>query len=260
MNTATTAPVSPRHAPTVGRGVALYLGYLAIVFTTWTVNGADYRHIGDTVDSTRRWYALPTLFGSAFLVVALTVLGWWRLVLFDRNTCGPRWAWILPLTMAAIILNAFLALSPARLSPELLLWSTLGAVGVGFGEEMITRGSLVVGLRSRFTEGQVWLLGTLAFSALHLPNVLFGLPLVAMPIQLALTFIIGGGFFAMRRLSGTLLLPMGLHGLWDSALFLGTASGATPSLLQVAAYPVAIACTIAVVAPQWRMRLDAPAR
>jgi membrane protease YdiL (CAAX protease family) len=85
-----------------------------------------------------------------------------------------------------------------------LLWLSLGAVGVGFGEEMITRGSLIVGLRSRFGEGQVWLISTLLFSALHVPNVIFGLPMLAMPIQVLLTFIVGTGFYVRRRMSGTL--------------------------------------------------------
>jgi hypothetical protein len=57
-----------------------------------------------------------------------------------------------------IILNNFLNVPSDKISAELLLWSSLGAVGVGFGEEMITRGSMIVGLRSRFGESKVWLI------------------------------------------------------------------------------------------------------
>lgn len=235
-------PTSPLRA-----GFLLYLGYLALFVTTWTVNGVDYLRIGESAESTRLWYALPTLFGCAFLVVALTALGWWRRVLFDDTRSGPRWAWILPLAIAGVIAVNFAGLDASRLSPEVLLWSTLGAIGVGFGEEMITRGSLLVGLRSRYPEIRVWLISTLMFSALHLPNVLFGLPLEAMPVQLVLTFVFGSGLYAIRRLSGTLILPMVLHGLWDSSVFLSTSSGVAPTVAQWGIYPLAIVCAVAVL-------------
>jgi membrane protease YdiL (CAAX protease family) len=228
-------------------GILLYVGYLAIFFATWTINGVDYNRIGESAESTKLWYAFPTLFGCAFLVVAISVLGWWRMVLFDKSKSGPPWIWILPATMSAIILNNFLCVHSDQLSAELLLWSSLGAVGVGFGEEMITRGSLVVGLRSRFGESRVWLISTLLFSALHVPNVIFGLSMWAMPVQVLLTFIMGSGLYVIRRMSGTLVLPMFLHGLWDSSVFLNIATGTQPSIAQFAVYPLAIVCTMVVV-------------
>ncbi len=225
----------------------MYLGYLAIFFATWIINGVDYNRIDENALTTKLWYAFPTLFGSAFLVVAITVLGWWRMVLFDQTKSGPQWVWILPIAMAGVIVMNFLGVVPKQPTFELLGWSMLGAVGVGFGEEMITRGSLIVGLRSRVREGKVWLISSLLFSALHLPNVLFGFPLWAMPVQVLLTFIMGSGFYAIRRMSGTLILSMILHGLWDSALFLNVAVGAEPSPIQYSVYPIAIICVIAVL-------------
>jgi membrane protease YdiL (CAAX protease family) len=103
---------------------------------------------------------------------------------------------------------------------------------------------MIVGLRSKFGEPTVWLLSTLSFSALHVPNVIFGLPMSAMPIQVLLTFIFGSGLYAVRRVSGTLILPMILRGLWDSALFLNVATGVNPSNIQYVVYPVAAACVI----------------
>ena len=247
MSSTRTTTGRPTHQPSLGAGLFLYLGYLAIFFTTWAINGVDYQRIGESAETTRLWYALPTLFGCAFLVVAISWLGWWRSALFEPTKSGPVWVWVLPVVVAGIILGNFLRLQPDKLSSSLLLWSTLGAVGVGFGEEMITRGSMIVGLRSRFPESRVWLISTLLFSALHLPNVLFGLPLWQMPFQILLTFIFGSGMYAVRRTSGTLLVPMILHGLWDSALFLGVATGAEPSAAQFAVYPLAIVCVMAVL-------------
>jgi membrane protease YdiL (CAAX protease family) len=246
-NSTTTEPNAPGRQPSVMTGIFLYLGYLAIFFATWTINGVDYNRIGQNADTTRLWYAFPTLFGCAFLVVALSWLGWWRVVLFDRETAGPAWVWVLPVVVAAIIVGNFIGAASGTVPPGLLLWSTLGAVGVGFGEEMITRGSLLVGLRSRFSEPKAWLISTLLFSALHVPNVVFGLPLFAMPVQVVLTFIMGSGFYLMRRMSGTLLLPMVLHGLWDSSIFLNVAMERPTSAVQYAVYPLAIICLVAVL-------------
>ena len=44
-----------------------------------------------------------------------------------------------------------------------------------------------------------------------------------------------------------MILPMALHGLWDSSLFLSVSMGVTPSAAQFAVYPLAIACAIAVL-------------
>ena len=202
MNAINTEQSLPRYKPTVWLGILLYLGYLALFFTTWTIDGIDYNRIGENAETTKLWYALPTLLGCAFLVLAISFLGWWRLVLFDKSKSGPGWLWVLPVVTTGIILNNFFNVQLDKVSAELLLWSSLGAVGVGFGEEMITRGSMIVGLRSRFGEGKVWLISTLLFSALHVPNVIFGLPLSSMPIQVLLTFIMGSGFYIIRRISG----------------------------------------------------------
>jgi membrane protease YdiL (CAAX protease family) len=247
MNSTETKNNPTRREPSVWTGVVLYLGYLVVFFGTWIVNRVDYNRIGENAETTKLWYALPTLFGCAFLVIAISILGWWRKVLFDQSRAGPTWLWILPIAMAAVVLKNFSSIPSDKLSAELLLWSSLGAVGVGFGEEMITRGSLIVGLRSRFSEGHVWLISSLLFSALHIPNVLFGLPLWAMPIQVLLTFIMGSGLYVIRRMSGTLILPMILHGLWDSSLFLNIATGGVTTDLQFAVYPLAIACVIAML-------------
>ena len=101
-----------------------------------------------------------------------------------------------------------------------------------------------------FGEGKVWLLSLLLFAALHVPNVLFGVPLWAMPIQVPVTFIMGSGLYAMRRVSSTLVLPMVLHGLWDSSLFRNVAVGGE-SDAQFAVYPLAMICTAAVLLRNW---------
>ena len=129
----------------------------------------------------------------------------------------------------------------------LIIWSILGAIGVGFGEEMINRGTLLVGLRTKYTEGKVWFFSTLAFASLHLPNALFGADLLPTIAQFFFAFIVGSLLYSIRRISGTLLLAMFLHGLWDSSIFLPGALDIKPVVVQGIIYPVAIICAIAVL-------------
>ena len=256
MNDSTAvAPPAYRVTPRVWIGFAVYAGYLAIFYTTWVLNHVDYLRIGVSTESAKLHYALPTLFGCAFLVAAVTALGWWRPALFERERSGPRWAWLGPVAMLGMAIASCSTIRAEGASAALVAWSVLGGLGVGLGEEMITRGTLVVALRSRCTEGRVWLIGTLAFSALHMPNVLFGLPFAGMLVQLVLTFIMGSLLYAARRLSGTLLLPIFLHGLWDSAVFLPRATGADAFLPAHLLYPIAILCAIPVIRRSWRSRI-----
>jgi membrane protease YdiL (CAAX protease family) len=143
-------------------------------------------------------YAYPTLFGCAFLVVAITAMGWWHLTLFDKQRSGPRWAWVGPIAMLLVALASCTTINSDDVTGSLVMWSVLGGIGVGFGEEMITRGAVLTGFRSEFSEGKVWLNSTLAFSALHLPNVLFGLDPGGVVPQLVLTFVVGSMFYAVR--------------------------------------------------------------
>ena len=245
-----------RVRPSVGAGFVVYFGYLAIFFTTWAVNDVDYEHIGDTVESAKLHYALPTLFGCAFVVIAVTVMGWWRPALFDDEGSGPRWAWIAPITMLLLSLSSFAFLGDDNRTASLVVWCVLGAIGVGFGEEMITRGTLLVGLRSRFPEEKVWLYSTLAFSALHVPNIFFGLTVFpGLPFQMLNTFVFGSALWATRRLSRTLLLPMFIHGLWDSSIFLPRATGSDGNPLQLLFIPIGIIAVIAVVRRNKGLRL-----
>lgn len=236
-----------RARPSVGAALGVYVGYLAIFFAVWIINDVDYMTIGATVESAKLHYAMPTMLGSLFIAAVLTVTGWWRVVLFDADRSGPRWAWFGPVAMFVLAVLGFATLHAENLTGGMVLWATLGGIGVGFGEEMITRGVLLTALRSRVSERQAWLYSTLAFSALHIPNAFFGVPIAAVPFQVAMTFIVGSLLWATRRLSGTLLLPIFLHGFWDSSVFVPRSTGSAGNLWATLIYPIAIVCVIGVL-------------
>lgn len=238
---------SQRQSLTSSKGWAIYLLYLVIFFATWTMTNADYPKIGKTVESLQLHYALPTLLASAAVIIALSYYGWWKITLFDTKKSGPKWTWLGPIVMLLLIVAGMFHINIQNLTVDLVLWGMLGSIGVGFGEEMITRGALLVGLRTKYTETKVWLMTTIAFATLHLPNIFFGLAPPATMMQFLLTFIVGSLLYSARRLSGTLIIPMVLHGLWDCSVFLQSATGSPPLAVQLIIYPVAIICAVAVI-------------
>jgi membrane protease YdiL (CAAX protease family) len=228
---------------------------MAIFSSIWILTKVEYLNIGKNAETAKLWYATPTLSASVFLVFIISLWGWWRIVLFDTIKSGPKWVWILPVAMLFIIINRLVMLKTENISQDLWLWTFLGGAGVGFGEEMITRGSLLVALRTKFAEGKVWLFSTLLFSALHIPNAFFGVPFTSMLFQLVLTFIMGSLLYVTRRLSGNLIVPMVLHGLWDTSLFLNQASESEKSPLEMFIFPLAMVCVIPFVYKNWNARI-----
>lgn len=114
-----------------------------------------------------------------------------------------------------------------------MVWLILvGSVLVGFCEELATRGILVTGFRAAWTEPRVWLVSTLLFALMHLPNWVFGAGPAA-AAQVVLAFLSGSMLYLTRRLTGSLVPAMLLHGLWDFSTFIGHSVAITTFLTMV---------------------------
>jgi membrane protease YdiL (CAAX protease family) len=66
----------------------------------------------------------------------------------------------------------------------------------------------------------VWFFSTLLFGLMHLPNWVFGAGPAA-TAQVAFTFGAGTILYLTRRLTGSLIFAMALHGIWDFSSFWG---------------------------------------
>ena len=99
---------------------------------------------------------------------------------------------------------------------RLLPWLLVGTLLVGFAEEMVTRGVLVVGFRQAgWNELAVWLGSSILFGLLHAINVLFGQSAKMTVTQIVLAFVAGTALFVTLVSTGSLLVGMVLHALWD---------------------------------------------
>ena len=77
------------------------------------------------------------------------------------------------------------------------------------------------------------MLSTLLFGLMHLPNWHFGAGPGA-TAQVGPAFMGGSMLYLTRRVSGTLVLAMLVHGFWDFASFIGTGGGAVAPLVRSA--------------------------
>lgn len=236
-------------------GVFCLFAYLAAFYGVWILNDIDYAHIGDSADTLLKWYVVPLVAGGVVLVIAATVLGWWRPALVEPATERlPRWALVPGGLMVVIAVVALLTKDYSDTTGQMAIWLVLGSLGVGFGEEMANRGLLLTGLRGGITEPWVWFWTCLCFGLMHLPNWAFGAGPAAV-LQVGLAFVAGTTLYLVRRAAGLLVWAMLLHGLWDFSAFIGHGGGwSGPAGLAVGA--VALAMTFVLLRRERGVRRD----
>lgn len=215
-----------RLAPKPLTGILVFLGYLVVFYGVWIINGIEYTRISESSDTILQWIVAPLAAGAVYLVIAVSALGWWRPSLFEVEKAGPRWLLVGPIVMLLLAIVGLATSNKSAVTMSMFWLALLGSLLVGFCEELATRGALLVGLRGKLTEPWVWFLSTLLFGLMHLPNWVFGAgPGAAFQVVLAF----GGGtiLYLTRRLTGSLIFAMLLHGIWDFSGFLGKPANLT---------------------------------
>lgn len=215
-----------RARPSAALALLIYAGYLAVVFTVWVVVDVDYDTVSDTVENVRSGIVLAIGLGAAYLAVVTTALGWWRPALREPHRAGSRWMFAVPVLLAV---GALANLATTRWGDITDVGSyvatlALGTAFVGFSEEMLTRGLVIVGLRGTLHERWVWVVSGLLFGLLHVPNAAFGQGGAETAQQVVFAFLVGTAYYLTRRITGALIVTMVLHFLWDFALFVHEAS------------------------------------
>lgn len=233
-----------RVKPSALAGLAIWLVYVVIVVVMQKTSGIPYTEFGDS--TANMWRAIiPSLVVGSLVVGLLGIwMGWWGVALRDKHKAKVGWALIAPVIYLLVAVVTTATSDWGNLSAGYLLVAVLLGVFVGFAEEFVCRGMLLVGLRANMQEVAVWALTCVLFGLMHGVNIFLGQAVGPTLQQIVLATIQGSGFYILRRYFGSLVWAMVLHGFWDFSIFVHEASGAGASLVNVlvwVAAPFAIA-------------------
>ncbi|GAA1798199.1 CPBP family intramembrane glutamic endopeptidase [Leucobacter iarius] len=206
-----------RVRPKVWIGLAIWVGYVIVVFVVGKLSGVPYTELGRDGGTLFLGAGLMLIVGAILLAITASLLGWWRPALFERER-SARWPIFVPAIMVVALLINLVSVDWGSYDLGFFAASIVLML-VGFTEEMATRGLLIVGLRSRLPEGWVWFLSSAAFGLMHLTNAFGGQSIGLTLNQVGMAFLGGTVFYILRRTTGTLIWAMILHGLWDFSTF-----------------------------------------
>lgn len=215
-------------------GVVVFLAYAAWVMAAWIWRGVDYREIAS---ESNLMVAVIQPLGIAAILLAIfnSWAGWWRATLFETPRLRrPALLAVLLLSMLGFIAATLGSIDYSGIAMRHLAMIALATLLVGFCEEMVSRGILLVSLRGSLrSEAWVWFCSSALFGLLHATNAFFGVGALAL-VQVVLAFCVGTGLYLLRRFSGTLLLPMLVHAGWDFSTLTSDLDQAPPSGLAFA--------------------------
>ncbi len=177
---------------------------------------AEYGKFPD-LDALLAGVTIPVALSVALLIVVVSYLRWWPRVLHDEHRVN-RWVWCVPVVMVVASLAMIDYGNLGRIDTSLLIFLALGSLCVGIGEELMFRGISVNAMREHgMRETQVALWSSVLFGAVHITNIITEGP--GAIVQVIVVSVSGFFFYLVLRVSGTLLLGMFIHALWDFSLF-----------------------------------------
>ncbi len=139
-------------------------------------------------------------------------------IFFERTRFNlSKLYYLFPLISFAVSLFVLFNVDYSAYSLRVILLVAVATLVIGFNEEVVTRGILLIGLRNnKWDEWKAWIMTVVAFSLMHLINVLGGGNLTIL-----LVVVTGGTlWYVARRVFNNLFVSIGLHALYDFAFFL----------------------------------------
>lgn len=227
----------PRVPPTLGRGVAIALLYAAVFLVAGVLSGVDYDEITESSSNVLGFVVIPVGLGIVATLAVSARWGWWRALFFeDERLTSPRWIRALPVLFGLVILVTLIAAPWDEWTVGLVLLVLLGTLMVGFGEEIVFRGYVLVGARGSMSEVGAWFVSTSLFALVHGLNIITGQAVGTTIQQMVFAFIMGTGLYFIRRATGLLVVGMVIHGLWDFSTFIGSGRGDDGTGIPAGAY------------------------
>jgi hypothetical protein len=248
---ATASSAATRVPITLGRGFAVVVLYAVVFLVAGLLSGVDYDEVSDSTSNVVGFVVIPVGLGIIATLAVTARWGWWHpLFREDAQLTRPRWRWLVPAFMAGTILVTLIASPWHEFSTGLVLLIFAGTMMVGFAEEIIFRGYLLLGARSRYSEVGAWFFTSAVFGLFHGLNIITGQAVGTTVQQIVFAFVFGSGLYLVRRISGLLVVGMVIHGLWDFSSFIGAGRGDTVDGVPntVAAAPFTYGAVIAIIA------------
>lgn len=240
--------VSLRVTPRIWIGLVIYVGYVLVIFTVTKLLGVPYTDIGTSAESTWKGAVIDLAVAAVLLAITASLLGWWRPALFERRRSHHKWPVFVPVLMFVAAIINVVSTDWSKFDASFLLALLSLGILVGFCEELMARGLVLTAFRSRLREGWVWFLTSLLFGAMHLVNAALGAPFLSSLSQAGLAFASGTVFYILRRVTGSLIYAMVLHGLWDVSVF---AVGYAPNSAAFGAFLAPVIAVLALAVVYW---------
>lgn len=218
-----------RVPPRAWVGLAVWALYLVVVVAIQATSGIPYTDWGDTAGNLWRGAVVALVVGAVVVAAVTTWLGWWRPALRERRRTRARWTIIAPLLLLAALVGNLAGTTWSDVGADFLVAGLALGVVVGFNEELTSRGLLLVGLRGSTREVWVALVSSLLFGLMHGVNIVLGQSVGETLPQIGNAVLQGLTFYILRRVTGSLVWAMLLHGAWDFSVFmLGATDGSNP--------------------------------
>ena len=217
------ADYGKRALPIVGF-IVLAVAYIAIIKVVGAMC-SDKADIVDgrvlTEDNVTYGFLIPLGVALVFVYLIITVLGWWRTVLYDPRPVR-RWVWFIPIVFVVAIAAGINYQGLADRGGTFTIMLIGASLLVGFGEEGMFRAIGVTSLRRHgLTEAKVALWSSVIFGLVHISNIIGG---DARALGQAVIVSFAGYFFYLiRRVSRSNILNSFLHAGFDFMIISGTA-------------------------------------
>jgi membrane protease YdiL (CAAX protease family) len=200
--------------------------YAVVVAVAGLVSGVDYDELSDSSSNVVGFVIVPVGLGILATFALTARWGWWHAIFReDGRLTRPRWARLIPAFFVLAIVVTLIVAPWQDWSAGLVVLILLGTMMVGFAEEIVFRGYLLVGARARYSEVGAWFVTSALFGLFHGLNILTGQSVGTTLQQVVFAFILGSGLYLVRRVTGLLAVAMLIHGLWDFSTFIGAGRG-----------------------------------
>ena len=210
-------------------GLAVWALYLVVVVAIQAASGVPYTAFGDSAADLWRGAVISLAVGALLVAAITTWLGWWRPALRERRTTRAKWTIIAPALLLVALVGNLVGTDWGEVGADFVVAGLALGVLVGFNEELTSRGLLLTGLRAHSREIAVALISSALFGLMHGVNIVLGQSLADTLPQIGSAFVQGLTFYIVRRVTGSLIGAMALHGAWDFSVFtLGATDGSNP--------------------------------